>query len=223
MATPLQLPAVRSYRPAPINFYCGSVRILARVTRRIIYTFHRGLLAALLLVLTFVHAPAYAAESIEIVQAHLETSQEGYRLSATFAFELNRTLEDAISHGIPLHFTTQVEIKRPRWYWFDESAINTERTIIISKNLLTNEYQASVIGGVQRSFATLEEAMDLLRRPSRWVVAEHGALKSGTTYNVSVQMRLDLESLSKPIKVDSINNSDWRLASERKSFAFKAD
>jgi hypothetical protein len=181
------------------------------------------MLAALLLVLTFVQAPVYAAESIEIVQAHLEGSQEGYRLSATFAFELNHTLEDAISHGIPLHFTTQVEIKRPRWYWFDESTINIERTIIISRNLLTNEYQAGVIGGVQRSFPNLEEAMDLLRRPSRWVVADHNALKSGTTYHVSVQMRLDLESLSKPIKVDSINNSDWRLSSERKSFPFKAE
>lgn len=177
----------------------------------------------LLLVLTFMHTPAYAAENIETVQAHLENSENGYRLSATYAFDLNHTLEDAVNHGIPLRFTTQVEIKRPRWYWLDESTINAERTIVLSRNLLTNEYQANIIGGVQRSFATLDEALSLLRRPNRWVVAENSALKSGTTYRVSVQMKLDLDSLSMPIQIISFNNSDWRLASDRKNFTFKAE
>lgn len=181
------------------------------------------MLAALLLALTFAQAPALAAEGIEIVQAHLEASPEGYRLSATFAFELNPTLEDAINHGIPLHFTTQVEIKRPRWYWFDESTIQAENAVILSKNLLTNEYQANVIGGVQRSFHTLEEALEMMRHPSRWIVADRGALKSGTTYHVTMQMQLDINSLSMPIRFDRLNNSDWRFATDKKSFSFKAD
>jgi hypothetical protein len=193
------------------------------VTRRIFHSFQRGLLTALLLVLSFVYVSAHAADGIDISQAHLENSDEGYRLSATFSFELNHTLEDAINHGIPLHFTTQVEMTRPRWYWFDETAVSALRTVRISKNLLTNEYQATIIGGVQRSFNTLEDALALLRRPSRWVVAERGELKSGTTYNVAVRMRLDLEYLSKPIHVNALNNSDWRLASDWKYFPFKAE
>lgn len=196
---------------------------MARVTRRIFEIIRGGLLAALLLALTFAQAPALAAEGIEIVQAHLEASPEGYRLSATFAFELNPTLEDAINHGIPLHFTTQVEIKRPRWYWFDESTIQAENAVILSKNLLTNEYQANVIGGVQRSFHTLEEALEMMRHPSRWIVADRGALKSGTTYHVTMQMQLDINSLSMPIRFDRLNNSDWRFATDKKSFSFKAD
>ncbi|HEX7645691.1 MAG TPA: DUF4390 domain-containing protein [Burkholderiaceae bacterium] len=193
------------------------------MTRRIFEIIRGGLLAALLLALTFAQAPALAAEGIEIVQAHLEASPEGYRLSATFAFELNPTLEDAINHGIPLHFTTQVEIKRPRWYWFDESTIQAENAVILSKNLLTNEYQANVIGGVQRSFHTLEEALEMMRHPSRWIVADRGALKSGTTYHVTMQMQLDINSLSMPIRFDRLNNSDWRFATDKKSFSFKAD
>lgn len=193
------------------------------MTRRIIHYLHGGLLATLLLALSLVHALTYAADDIEISQAHLESSEEGYKLSATFAFDLNHNLEDAINHGIPLHFTTQVEMTRPRWYWFDESAINTQRTVRISKNLLTNEYQATILGGVQRSFSTLDDVLALLRRPSRWVVAERNALKSGATYNVAVRMRLDLEYLSKPIHLNALNNSDWRLASDWKYFPFKAE
>jgi hypothetical protein len=195
------------------------------VTRRIIDIIRSGLLAVLLLALTFAQAPALAADGIDVVQAHLEGSPEGYRLSATFNLELNHTLEDAINHGIPLHFTTLVEIKRPRWYWFDESAIEATNVVTLSKNLLTNEYQANVTGGVQRSFHSLEEALDLMRRPSRWVVADKSALKPGTTYRVSMQMRLSLESLalSKAFIIDSINNPDWRLTTDKKSFTFKAD
>ena len=193
------------------------------MTRRIYHSFHRGLLAALLLALSLLHVSTFAAEGIDITQAHLESSDDGYRLSATFAFDLNHTLEDAINHGIPLYFTTQVELTRPRWYWFDETAISAQRTVRIAKNLLTDEYQATILGGVQRTFSTLDEAVALLRRPSRWVVAEHANLKSGTTYNVAVTMRLDLEYLSKPIHVNALNNSDWQLNSARKSFPFKAE
>lgn len=193
------------------------------MTRRIFQFIHHGLLATLLLALSFVYVPAYAANNIEFTQAHIEGSDEGYRLSATFAFDLNRTLEDAINHGIPLYFTTQVEMTRPRWYWFDETAINVERTMRVSKNLLTNEYQATILGGVQRTFSTLEDVLALLRRPSRWVVAERGKLEGGSAYKVGVRMRLDLEYLSKPIQVNELNNSDWRLASDWKYFTFKAE
>ncbi|HXA47919.1 MAG TPA: DUF4390 domain-containing protein [Burkholderiaceae bacterium] len=197
------------------------------MTRRIFHSFHRGLLTALLFALAFAFSvqphSVLAAEAIDITQAHLESTEDGYRLSATFAFDLNHTLEDAINHGIPLFFTTQVELTRPRWYWFDETAISAQRTVRIAKNLLTDEYQATILGGVQRSFSTLEEAVALLRRPSRWVVAERANLKSGTTYNVSVNMRLDLEYLSKPIHVNALNNSDWQLTSLRKTFPFKAE
>jgi hypothetical protein len=193
------------------------------VTRRIFLFFHRSLLAALFLALSFVHVCASASEGIDIAQAHLESSEDGYRLSATFSFELNRTLDDAINHGIPLYFTTQVEMTRPRWWWFDETAISAQRTVTISKNLLTGEFQASVIGGIQRSFHTLEEALAMLRRPSRWVVAERSALKSGTTYNVALRMRLDLDYVSAPIHIISYNNSDWRLASDWKNFPFKVE
>jgi hypothetical protein len=180
-------------------------------------------LLSLSLSLSLAPVPAHASEDIETAQAHLEHSEEGYRLSATFVFDLNRNLEDAINHGIPLYFTTEVQMTRPRWYWFEETAVNTQRTVRISKNLLTNEYQATILGGVQRSFSTLDDVLALLRRPSRWVVAERNALSSGATYHVAVRMRLDLDYLSKPIHLSALNNSDWRLASDWKTFLFKAE
>ncbi len=167
--------------------------------------------------------PAQAADGIEIVQSHLENSEEGVKLSATFNLDLNHNLEEALTRGIPLHFTTDVELRRPRWYWFDETTLSTSRTIRIEYNVLTRQYRGGVAGSVQQSFSSFEDAMSLVRRPSRWVVAERGVLKAGETYTVSVRMRLNLEYLPKPFQVNALNNSDWRLSSDWRNFYFRAE
>lgn len=181
------------------------------------------LCATLLLAFSLQLATAQAADGIEIEQAHLEDSNEGYRLSSTFAFELNRGLEDALNRGIPLYFTTEIEITQPRWYWFDAKAVVDSQTIRISYNVLTRQYHAAITGRLQQSFSTLDDALSLVRRPNRWVVAEKNELKVGQTYSVSVRMQLDVAQLPKPFQVHALNSSDWRLTSNWKHFLYTAE
>lgn len=166
---------------------------------------------------------AARAEGVEITRASLENSDDGYRISLGFSFELNRSLEEAIQRGIPLYFTTDVEVTRPRWYWFDEKPVSTSQTTRISYNALTRQYQAAIGGRLQASFSTLDEAMSLVRRPGRWVIAEKGVLKPGETYLLTVRMGLDVALMPKPFQINALNNSDWRLSSDRKQFSFKAE
>ena len=181
------------------------------------------LLFVLMLVVSFGSVTAYAADGADMTRARIETSDDGYRLSAAFSFELNRGLEDAINRGVPLYFTTEVELTRPRWYWFDEKAINAAQTIRISYNVLTRRYQAAINGSLQQSFDSLDDALSLIRRPSRWVIADKGALQVGEIYRVAVRMGLDLAQLPKPFQVNALNNSDWRLSSDWKTFNYKAE
>jgi len=166
---------------------------------------------------------ARAAEGIEITRASIESADEGYRLAANYAFDLNHGLEDAIQHGVQLYFTTEIELTRPRWWWRDEQAVSSRQTIRISYNVLTRQYHVSVMGSVQQSFATLDEALFLIRRPSRWLIAPKGALKPGELYNVSLRMFMDRELLQKPLQVNAFNNSEWRLASHTKKFTYRAE
>ncbi|MEO7031394.1 MAG: DUF4390 domain-containing protein [Herbaspirillum sp.] len=177
----------------------------------------------MLLVLAAISLPAHAAEAIEVTQARLESSDDGYRLAASFSFDLNHTLEDALNRGIPLYFKIDVDITRPRWYWFDEKAIHASQTIRISYNVLTRQYHAGEAGQLQQTFANLDDVMVLLRRPNRWVVAQKDELKAGETYRVATRMSLDLAQLPKPFQVNALNNSDWRVSSDWKQFTFKAD
>ncbi|WP_151632902.1 DUF4390 domain-containing protein [Noviherbaspirillum aerium] len=171
----------------------------------------------------FALSSAHAAEGVDITRASLESTEDGYRLSLGFSFELTRSLEDAVTRGIPLYFTTDVQLTRPRWYWFDEKTINASQTIRISYNVLTHQYHASISGLLQQSFNTLDDALSLVRRPSRWIIAERGALKPGEVYHVAVRMGLDVARLPKPFQVHALNSSDWRFSSDWHQFTFKAE
>jgi hypothetical protein len=167
---------------------------------------------------------AHAADDmVEITRATIEAAEEGYRLSAAYSFELNHGLEDALLYGMPLYFTTEIEFTRPRWYWMDEKAVKVKRTFSISYNVLTRQYYVGPVSGVRQSFSTMEDALFLLRRPSRWVVAPRGALKVGEVYNVTLRMGMDRDYLPKPIQVNAFNNSEWRLASNKKTFLYRAE
>lgn len=179
-----------------------------------------GVLLALALLMG--QAGAVAAE-IDVTQAAMEATEDGYRLSTSYSFELNRSLEDALVRGVPLYFTTDVQLTRRRWYWFDEVAVSVSRTVRISYNVLTRQYHASTSGQLQQSFPSLEDAMSLIRRPPRWIIADKNTLKSGDVYNVGLRMRLDVAQLPKPFQINALNNSDWRLSSDWKEFTFKVE
>jgi hypothetical protein len=173
--------------------------------------------------LVFACATAHAAEGIEITLARIEASDDGYRLAANYAFDLTPGLEQAVMHGVPLYFTTEIELTRPRWWWTDDKAVSKRRTVRLHYDLLTRQYIVQVIGSIQQSYPTLDEALFLIRRPNRWLIASRGDLKPGESYNVTLRMFMDRDYLQKPLQVDAFNNSDLRLGSHKKTFTYRAE
>jgi hypothetical protein len=187
----------------------------------VIHRFFR--LLALQLVLLFACTPAMAAETVEVTHARINLTEDGYKLTASYSFDLNHGLEDALQNGVKLYFTTEIQLTRRRWYWFDEKAVNASQTVAISYDVLTRKYRVSIVGSLQSSFATLDEALAAIRRPGAWVIANRGQLKAGENYTVTLSMKLDRQYLSKPIQVNALNNSDWRLSSTTKKFTYRAE
>ncbi|MFZ6748769.1 DUF4390 domain-containing protein [Undibacterium sp. Ren11W] len=191
--------------------------------RRLFTFFRQILLFASFALLTLLLMPHAQANEVDVTTAKIESSEEGYRIVAAFSFELSHGLEDAITRGVPMYFTTEVELTRPRWYWLDEKTIRSQQTVRIAYNLWTRQYTAAINGSLQQNFSRLEDAMALVLRPRRWLVADKSVLSSGANYNVAVRLKLDINQLPKPFLITSLNNSDWRLSSDWKRFTFKAD
>jgi hypothetical protein len=175
------------------------------------------------LLLVFACATAHAADGIEITRASIEASDDGYLLASAYTFELNSSLEQALQKGVHLYFTTEIELTRPRWYWTDDRAVSSKRTVNLYFDVLTRVYRVSTFGSVAQTFDTLDEALFLIRRPSRWLIAAKGALKVGETYNVTLRMYMDSQYMVKPLQVDALNNADLRLGSHKKTFTYRAE
>jgi hypothetical protein len=165
-------------------------------------------------------APGQArADSIAVQRASLQSDNNGWSLDARFDFELNSSLEDAVNRGIPLYFTTDFELSRPRWYWFDEQPVNVSQSIRLSFQPLTREYRVSS-GGLQLGFPTLKDALAVIKHVTSWHVIDRNDVHTGETYNASVRMQLDVALMPKPFQIDAVNNRDWNLSSDWKRFVF---
>jgi Domain of unknown function (DUF4390) len=163
-------------------------------------------------------APAHA-DSIAVQRASLQADGTGWNLDARFEFQLNSSLEEAVNRGVPLYFTIEFELTRPRWYWIDEQPVSESRTWRLSFQPLTREYRVSS-GGLQLGFSSLADALAVIKHVTSWHVIDRAQVQSGETYTASVRMALDTALMPKPFQVDAVNNRDWSLASDWKRFTF---
>lgn len=172
--------------------------------------------AMLLLVLL---PTARAADLIETVSAEIVPDGDGWSLSADFKVPLPGRLEEMVGLGIALHFTTELEVSRRRWYWWDEKIVQAGRTSRLSYHALTRQYRLST-DGLQQSFATFGEAVQAMSVVRGWRVLDAAAVTPGTGYEAYVRMRLDTSQLPKPFQVTAITNRDWNVQAEWKRFIF---
>lgn len=180
-----------------------------------------GWLAACLLALFLVALPGLAADDVSLKSAEIHATNEGYELDAQFILNPNRTLEDALVKGVALHFVVELEITRPRSWWFNENIVEATRRMRIYYNLLLRRYVVDA-GYVTRTVATLEEALAVLGRVEKWQVLERGALKPGKPYLARVQLRMDASQLAKPLRLSSLASDKWDLESPWFGWKFDA-
>lgn len=151
------------------------------------------------------------AGSIEPVEAVLSTAEDGSTLlNARFDIDLGPRLEDAVSRGVPLYFSFEFELTRPRWWWSNEYVVTKNLTYRLSYTALTRQYRLTT-GNLHRNFATLEEALRVLARVADMHIADKGALKNGEAYEAGMRLALDRNQLPKPLQVDAIANRDWQV------------
>lgn len=162
-----------------------------------------------------------AGDKSTIGQAAIRATPQGYVLDGEVNIVLNPTLEDALSRGINLYFLLELEVTRPRNWWFDEDIAEPVRKMRIYYHLLLRRYVVET-GYTTRTTATLSEALATLGRVDGWQVLEQGALKAGQRYDARLRLRLDTSQLPKPLSIGAVGGDRWELATPWYDWSFDA-
>ena len=154
---------------------------------------------------------AACADEIEVRGVSLRATEEGLVLDADFAFELTPRLAEVVANGVPLYFRVEFELIRRRWYWFDDTSAVRRLQVRLSYHALSRQYRLST-GLLQQNFATLEEALNVLKRVRNWLVVERSVPLSGD-YEAALRMRHDVSLLPKPFQLSALTARDLHLDS----------
>ena len=164
-------------------------------------------------------AAAYAQVQTELSQAQAQRGEEGVLVSAQANFELPPAVEDALLKGIAMVFVVQADLMRERWYWYDKRVAGAARYMRLAYQPLTRRWRLNIATGpnatglaLNQSYDTLEQAMQTIRRVSRWKIADVADLEATTKYRVELSFRLDLSQLPRPFQIGTIGQTEWDIA-----------
>lgn len=159
------------------------------------------------------------ADEIKFKKITLAPSDKVWLLSAEINLELSSALEQLVKKGVTLHFVTEFQLTKGRWYWFDEKVVDVQRTSKISYQALTDQYRVT-LGSVTITAANLKQAMGAVSSIDDWAVIEQPMVSPNQTYVAAIRMKLDTNQLAKPFQVNAINSKAWNLQSEWSKFDF---
>lgn len=162
------------------------------------------------------------AEGIKLKAAELERAGNDWLVNASFQIQLTPGLEDAIQKGVVLHFLTEFDLTRARWYWFDERPATVKRQIRLSYQPLTQQYRIAS-EGFSFTAKSILEALQIVGTIGGWRVFDSGQIDLGKSYIAALKMTLDLSRLPKPFQVNALNNRDWNISSDWAQFPFSPD
>lgn len=157
---------------------------------------------------------AARAEAVELTTFSVAREDGAVVLSYVAKFELPPSVENALQRGVPLHFEAQAALFQSRWYWRDKRVANATLAWRLSYQPLTRTYRVGT-GGLNQNFDTLDEALDSMRRRTRWKIADASQLDDDANYYVEFAFRLNTSMLPRPMQIGIGGETAWSLSAER--------
>jgi uncharacterized protein DUF4390 len=180
----------------------------------------RHFLRALAAGLVVAHVAGVAlAGDIPVMSASLSSDGDEILLSAEFDVDLTPALEQALDKGVPLYFTIEFELTRPRLMWFPDKVAAWSITYRVSYSALTRQYRVSS-GPLGQTFESLGDVERFIGHVASRPVAATSEVAKGVQYEAGVRMKLDVNQLPKPFQVNALASRDWQLASDWYRFGF---
>ena len=156
-------------------------------------------------------APAGGAFVVE--SAALRPAEGAYVVDARIDFAFSEDNLEAMRNGVALTVIVDIEVRRERGQWWDETLAARQLRYRIETNVLTGRYRVRDIGGGARNYRSLEEMTETIGRVESVPVIARDRLSAGAHYVARIRARLDIEALPSPLRPIAYLSPQWRLNS----------
>lgn len=171
---------------------------------------HQGLL---LLALLLIHGIVYAEFTVQQAETRLEDGV--YLLDASLDYGLTDTVVEALHSGVTLTLLLSIEIKRDRWYMWDENIAELRQQYKLKYFALSKKYVLSFTNtGIQEIHTSLDSVLMSLNNLADFPLLDAALVSADSRYIVYLKIQLDIEALPAPLRPVAYFSSEWRLASD---------
>jgi hypothetical protein len=168
----------------------------------------------LMLLLCGPWAGAARAQGVELPLLQLQHQETELTLDFEVRLSLPKAVEDAMQRGVPVYFVASATLYRNRWYWRDERVARVQRSWRVAYQPLTSTWRVG-FGGFNQSFQSLDEALSMVSRSSRWRLVDLAQLDADAKYYLEFSYRLDNSQLPSPLQLGLGSQAEWVLGVER--------
>ena len=156
--------------------------------------------------------PATPTDGAFVVEhAVLRPTAGAYVVDARIDFAFSEDNLEAMRNGVALTVIVDIEVRRKRGQWWDETLATRQLRYRIETNVLTGRYRVRSIGGVARHYRSLEEMTESLGRVESEPVVARELLSASARYAARIRARLDIEALPSPLRPIAWVSPQWRL------------
>lgn len=151
----------------------------------------------------------------EVRSAFINISDDVFLLHADVQYPLSDDMRKALADGASLDFDLQAAVFRERRYWFDNDVVNLTLRRQLSFHSVSNRYIVKEAGREeQRSFATVEAALEDLGKVEGWPILTRPQLPAEANYRVAVRASVRRGKLNDALRVILFWTDDWQRSSE---------
>jgi len=155
------------------------------------------------------------AEPIAVQRVETVLQEGHYLADAQLRFDFNKTVIDALQHGVPLTIELQLQVvRKDAWFW-EPNVVDLKLYRILRFHALTGLYEIrNLEDGDSQSFAIRDIAISALGEVQSLFVVEEKQLIEGETYELELRASLDIESLPLTLRPLAYLTADWNLTSD---------
>ena len=155
-----------------------------------------------------------ASPGFVVERAALRTVGGLYVADARIECKFSDDSLEAMRNGVPLTVIVEIEVRRKRGQWWDETLAASELGYRLETNVLTGRYRIrNLHDGQMRNFRSLDEMIEALGYLESIPVIVRNRLSADGRYAARIRARLDIEALPSPLRPIAYLSPDWRLNS----------